>query len=551
MRNIFVLAFSLILQVGVMGQQPILQQLKDRGEAIVTIPYSELNKIPDPGRFSIDAIKDSLITIYVNESQYLYLQNLAIPLTSVPATTIKAKVAMANSLSEMQDWNTYPTYDLYVSMMNNFATQFPGRCRLDTIGTSVNGRLILSLEITNQTGAGQIKPEVLFTSSMHGDELTGYVLMLRLADYLLNNSTLSQVNELLNGLQIVINPLSNPDGTYFSGNSTVSGATRFNANSIDLNRNYPDPVAGNHPDGNSWQPENVAMMDYMKDHYFILSANLHGGAEVLNYPWDSKVERHPDDTWFQLICRSYADIVHQIDPYYMTDLDNGITNGYDWYQVYGGRQDYVTHFLHGREVTMEVSSVKLPDGSELPGYWEKNYQSLLNYLNQALFGITGKVTNEQGVPLMAKVSVLNHDKDSSFVRTDANGIYFRMLKAGTYSLNFEANGYVSQEIDGVDVTDFSRIELPVVLKKVTSICDQFNDDMEIYPNPVQAGHPITIITNELNPETITILNLQGKVVFQVDNPVNQLLIDNLPSGVYFVKRYSINKEQQVKPLIIE
>jgi hypothetical protein len=35
----------------------------------------------------------------------------------------------------------------------------------------------------------------------------------------------------------------------------------------------------------------------------------------------------------------------------------GVTNGYDWYRITGGRQDYVTWFLRGREVTIEVSTI--------------------------------------------------------------------------------------------------------------------------------------------------------------------------------------------------
>ena len=38
----------------------------------------------------------------------------------------------------------------------------------------------------------------------------------------------------------------------------------------------------------------------------------------------------------------------------MNDLDNGVTRGDVWYQIYGGRQDFVTYELQGREVTIEL-----------------------------------------------------------------------------------------------------------------------------------------------------------------------------------------------------
>lgn len=62
---------------------------------------------------------------------------------------------------------------------------------------------------------------------MHGDEVTGYVLMLHLIDYLLQNyNTNNRIHKIVDSLEIHINPLANPDGTYASSNNTVSGATR-------------------------------------------------------------------------------------------------------------------------------------------------------------------------------------------------------------------------------------------------------------------------------------------------------------------------------------
>ena len=85
----------------------------------------------------------------------------------------------------------------------------------------------------------------------------------------------------MNGLDIWINPLANPDGCYHGGNSSVSGATRYNANSVDLNRNFADPDDGPHPDGNSYQPETNIFMAFADTMHFTMSANFHGGAELM------------------------------------------------------------------------------------------------------------------------------------------------------------------------------------------------------------------------------------------------------------------------------
>ncbi|KAF7275679.1 hypothetical protein GWI33_011375, partial [Rhynchophorus ferrugineus] len=39
------------------------------------------------------------------------------------------------------------------------------------------------------------------------------------------------------------------------------------------------------------QPETIAIMEWMKTELFILSASLHGGAIVANYPFDTIKEK--------------------------------------------------------------------------------------------------------------------------------------------------------------------------------------------------------------------------------------------------------------------
>lgn len=64
--------------------------------------------------------------------------------------------------------------------------------------------------------------------------------MLRLIDTLLSSyGTDQRLTNLINNLEIWICPDTNPDGTYYGGNNSVSGARRYNYNGYDLNRNFP------------------------------------------------------------------------------------------------------------------------------------------------------------------------------------------------------------------------------------------------------------------------------------------------------------------------
>ena len=104
-------------------------------------------------------------------------------------------IVSASNIAEAMEWDSYPTYTQYDSIMRHFNALYPDLCRLDTIGTSINGKLVLALKISDNASANEDEPEVFYTSTIHGDELAGYVLMLRLADYLLSNYATQQQGE--------------------------------------------------------------------------------------------------------------------------------------------------------------------------------------------------------------------------------------------------------------------------------------------------------------------------------------------------------------------
>ena len=378
----------------------------------------------------------------------------------------------SNLPSSKNNWDYYPTYSEYTQMMEQFADSFPNICKLHNLGTLSSGRKILCVQISSNVGVKSNKPSFLYTSSMHGNELTGYVLMLRLIDDILSGfNTISEYTQIVNNVDLWINPLANPDGAYAAGNQTISGATRGNANGIDLNRNYPDPQNGSNPDGNAWQEETVIFMDLADSVQFDMSCNIHTGAEVFNYPWDTWSRLTADDVWWRNIAYQYADTAHaQSSAGYFNDLNNGVTNGWDWYEVNGGRQDFMNYFRFCRESTLELSSNKIPNPTTLPYYWNANKRSLVNYINQSLNGLRGLVTDSiTGLPLQARVEIIGHDVDSSHVYSRAVvGNYHRYLSAGNYQVTFSKNGYHNKTID-VNLVDDQVIIHDVQLVPVNAV----------------------------------------------------------------------------------
>ena len=327
----------------------------------------------------------ALITILYSQFSFSHAQLKPRPDAFPPVEEAEAKaLTMATTVEQMALWNRYPTYAVYLEMMQRWADEFPHLCHVDTIGTSVNGRLILSMYIQPQTDDDLYRPEFFYSSTIHGDELTGYVMMLRLIDTLLHGyGNNPQYTDLINRTRISINPLANPDGTYYGGDNTVQGAVRYNANNVDLNRNYPNPFGGAKP---AVQQENQAMIDYFDAHNFRLSANLHGGAEVMNYPWDSYTSLqnpHPQAAWWQEVCKRFVDTSRTYSPNHFNDTYNcGYTAGGDWYVITGGRQDYFNYYHNMREMTMELSSTKTLSTNRLNHYWQCQSHALINYIKE-------------------------------------------------------------------------------------------------------------------------------------------------------------------------
>ncbi len=445
----FILVFSFVLLT---QAQDLNQIFKERIEIYFSFQAESIEQVNSLSRMiSIDKVdEDMLIHAYANKIEFAKFieQGILYTLLQHPGTLHHPKMLDKVDISDIKGWDFYPTYDAYIDMMYQFEADYPDLCDVYSIGTTNNGREILVARITDNVGQMEGEPEFLYTSSIHGDETTGYVLMLRLIDYLLTGyGNNSRIQNMVDEIDIYINPLANPDGSYYGGNNSIYGAIRGNAYGIDMNRNYPDPEDGPHPDGYAWQTETVHFMNFAEEHNFVMGANFHGGIEVLNYPWDTWCHLTADNIWWVYVCREYADTVHDHAPSnYMNEFDNGITNGYQWYSISGGRQDYMNYFQQCRELTAEISDVKLLPASQLAAHWDYNYRSLLNYIEQCLYGVRGKITDSaSGEPLEAEVYVLDHEQDSSWVYSDpAAGNYHRLLHSSIYDIRYSKSGYYTQ-----------------------------------------------------------------------------------------------------------
>ena len=463
---------SLVFLFGAIShaQQDLNTLMRERGEYYFTLNVNDPAEIQTiNGICSVDGTDGRTVVCYANQQEYDKLLQAGYQPELQTPPSMRANVTMWNG-NGTYNWDAYLTYSQYVTMMQGFPSKaISGRnCELLDLGTlsTSNHRKILGVRINNGNPDG--KPKFLYSSTMHGDEVTGMIIMLRLIDEFCT-STDPRIVNILNNVDLFIFPNTNPDGTYYGGNNTVNGARRRNGNNIDLNRHFPDFDDGPHPDGEAYyQDEAQWMMDLAQQYLFTMGANYHGGAEVVNYPWDTYQPLHPDDAWWQLVSHEYADLAHEVNSSYMTTLyalpnPSGITNGYAWYTITGSRQDYMNYYAQCRELTLECSNQKTPNANMLNKYWNYNHNSMLTYIEECLKGVHGIVCDATTIePIQGvAVTVQDHDAFGSSVSTHAVGDFHRPIKGGTYTFVFSKEGYVPQSVE-VTVADGQRIDLDTV-----------------------------------------------------------------------------------------
>ena len=467
-RHILLLALALLIGEALSAQQDLNTLMRERGEYYFTLSVDDPAQIQELGRVcSIDGTDGHTVVAYANQQEYDRLLSLGYqPNLQTPPCMQEETVMWDGTDRASYAWDSYPTYDAYQSMMEAFPSQAQATgnrsCTLLDLGTLNSGRKILGVRLNNGQPDG--KPKFLYSSTMHGDEVTGMMLMLRLIDEFCT-STDTRIVNLLNSLDIFIFPLTNPDGTYYGGNSTMNSARRYNINGVDLNRNYKDYYIGEHPDNKAYALETQWTMQLAQDYLFTMGANYHGGAEVANYPWDAISGRHPDDAWYQYVCLDYVSRARAISSSYMTDTySSGITNGYDWYQITGSRQDYENAYGQCREITMECSTTKKPAASTMPTYWNYNHDAMLGLLEQCLNGVHGFVYDAvtgasiEGVT----ITVENHDNGISTITSHNIGDFHRPIKGGTWTLVFSKAGYHPETVN-VTVADGQSENITVYL----------------------------------------------------------------------------------------
>ena len=129
-------------------------------------------------------------------------------------------------------------YDQMKKQLVTLNQLYPNITRLYDIGSSVENRQLLVLEIAKTPGKHTPGiPEFKYVGNMHGNEVVGREMLLLLIQYLCENYGKNEtITGLVNNTRIHIMPSMNPDGYEKSPTDCTSVEGRSNANGVDLNR---------------------------------------------------------------------------------------------------------------------------------------------------------------------------------------------------------------------------------------------------------------------------------------------------------------------------
>ena len=216
------------------------------------------------------------------------------------------------------------------------------------------------------------------------------------------------------------------------------------------------------------------------------------------------------------------------------DENNGVTEGGDWYVITGSRQDYFNYYLGCREMTIEVSSDKVVNSNLLPTFWNRNRQSLLNYIGESLNGFRGIVTDSvTNQPIAARVFVENHDEDNSHTYSRLPyGDYHRPIRRGTWQVTFSAEGYFPKTLT-LTATDGQCLVQDVQLVPTNiSVADRNLPKVSVYPNP--ASNEVRVTSDQEEIVSVELYDLAGRRLVRktVGELSTSLDLSSCASGVY-------------------
>jgi len=210
--------------------------------------------------------------------------------------------------------------------------RYPDLAEVFSIGQSIEGREIYMIKISDNVHLEEEEPNVYFVGCHHAREWISVEVPLLFARHLLEHYPDNpEVQRVVNGSQVYILPLLNPDGLEFSIHvyRWWRKNRRYNGNyswGVDLNRNYdyfwgyddmgssPDPRGDGYRGASPFsEPESSAFQQFALVHPPAGALTYHSYHHLILYPWAFTPEPAPDMAEMHEIAKEMSERIFQVN----------------------------------------------------------------------------------------------------------------------------------------------------------------------------------------------------------------------------------------------
>lgn len=384
---------------------------------------------------------------YYNNTARLYV--VPKELEVLRSLDIDFEVLRENLDTQVADWlplEAYHTYDQIIALMDSLDTAFPSICKKVVVGTSVEGRELSYLIISDNVDTDEAEPEIIFDGGIHGDEIGCAENVIRFARQICKTyATNTSVSDLVNSREIFLYPMVNPDGRV--------NMERYNANGIDLNRDWGYMWNDETGTGSAYsQVETKALRGVMYENQFVVHTTYHSGIEYISHPWSYRSSLSADHTHVNYLAGLYA----STSGYSNIPYGPGNTG---MYPINGSSKD-ANYGINGSvSWSLEISEDKQPPASQILTFYNYNVPAMFMLIEYSGYGINGIVVDSiTGEPVPAVVFV---DELFPVYADPTIGDFHKYVKVGTYDITIKANGYktktftnITVDADGTDLLNF-------------------------------------------------------------------------------------------------
>ena len=209
----------------------------------------------------------------------------------------------------------YYTFDEAVQRLNEISSENSNIVSdMIALGTTLEGREIWALKISDNPNIDEDEPEVLYTGLHHAREPMSYMNLFYFMYWLVDNYNIdSEATTLINNREMWFIPMVNPDGLVYNYSIAPNGGGmqrknmrqtcsfgggQFGAPGIDLNRNYSFMWGlddeGSSPDDCDEtyrgtapfsEPETQTIKEFVESRNFKIALNYHSYSNLLIHPF--------------------------------------------------------------------------------------------------------------------------------------------------------------------------------------------------------------------------------------------------------------------------